>query len=46
MNVATLLRYVDLKNGDAWDHRYYIMHDYNIFANKYKIGMAGDLPGM
>lgn len=40
MNVATLLRYVDMKKGDAWDHRYYIMHDYNLFANKYKIGMA------
>ena len=39
MNFATVLRYVDLKKGDAWDHRYYIMHDYKLLAEKYKIGL-------
>ena len=41
MNVATLLRYMDMKKGDEyyWNYRYYILHDYKIMAEKYKIGM-------
>ena len=40
MNIATTLRYVDLKQGGYWDHRYYIMHDYKLMAEKYRIGMT------
>lgn len=40
MNIATTLRYVDLEKGDAWDKRYYTMHDYNLMANKYGIGLV------
>lgn len=40
MRIATLLRYVDLKKGNTWDHRYYIMDDYRRLATQYKIGMA------
>ncbi len=40
MNIATTLRYVDLQKGDAWDHRYYTMHDYTLMANKYNIGLT------
>lgn len=41
MNVATLLRYVNMKKGDGyfWNDRYYIMQDYKILADKYKVGM-------
>ena len=39
MNFATLLRYVKLENNDVWDHRYYALNTYYIFAQKYKIGM-------
>ena len=28
MNIAILLRYVDMKKESTWDHRYYIMRDY------------------
>jgi len=38
--VATLLRYMDLQKNCPWDRRYYILHDYNLFASKYKVGMA------
>ena len=40
MNIATMLRYVDLKKGDYWDHRYYIMHDFKLFADKYNVGLC------
>ena len=41
MNIAVLLRYVDLKKEDDkfWNHRYYIMHDYKILADTYGVGM-------
>lgn len=41
MNVAVLLRYVDLKNENDpyWNLRYYIMHDYKLLADKYQVGM-------
>ena len=35
MNFATLLRYVKLENNDVWDHRYYALNTYYIFAEKY-----------
>ena len=40
MNIATLLRYMDQKKDTPWSHRYYILNDYNLFANQYKIGMT------
>ena len=40
MNIATTLRYCDLKSPDAWSYRYYIMHDYMLMAQKYGIGMC------
>ena len=39
MNIATTLRYVNL--GDRWwAHRYYIMHDYQLMAEKLGFGMV------
>ena len=42
MNIAVLLRYVDLKkeNDRFWNQRYYIMHDYKLLADKYGVGMV------
>ena len=40
MNFATLLRYVKLENNDVWDHRYYALNTYYLFAEKYKVGMS------
>lgn len=40
MNIATVLRYVDLEKGNVWDNRYYIMQDYNLMAQKHGIGMT------
>ena len=40
MNFATLLRYVKLENNDVWDHRYYALNTYYIFAERYKVGMT------
>lgn len=40
MNIATLLRYVDLKQGGYWDHRYYIMNDLHLMAQKYRVGLC------
>ncbi len=39
MNIATTLRYVNFNNGSPWEERYYIMNDYSLMAEKYKIGM-------
>ncbi len=39
MNIATVLRYVDLKGG-PWAYRYYIMHDYYIMAEKFGVGLV------
>lgn len=39
MNVATILRYVDTKGGGHFDHRYYIMNDYKLMADRYGVGM-------
>ena len=39
MNVATILRYTNNKAGTHFDHFYYIPHDYNLFADKYGVGM-------
>jgi len=39
MNIATTLRYVNFKNGGPWDQRYYIMHDYQLMAAKYGVGL-------
>lgn len=40
MNIATLLRYVDLKQDNSyWNQRYYIMNDYKLIADRYKVGM-------
>lgn len=39
MNIATLLRYMDLKNGKYFDQRQYIPDDYRLMSNKYGIGM-------
>ena len=39
MNIATTLRYVNFNNGSLWEERYYIMNDYLLMAEKYKIGM-------
>jgi len=40
MNIATTLRYVDLKEGGNWDHRYYIMNDYPLMARKFGAGLV------
>lgn len=39
MNLATVLRYCDLEDGSIWSQRYYIMHDYKLMADMYKIGL-------
>ena len=41
MNVAVMLRYLDLNKGPDffWNERHYVLHDYRIMADKYKIGM-------
>ncbi len=40
MNLATVLRYADLGNpSSVWNYRYYIMHDYQLMAVKYGIGL-------
>jgi len=39
MNIATVLRYVQLSGDNIWTQRYYIMHDYMLMANKYKFGL-------
>ena len=39
MNVATILRYMKTKANGYWDHRYFIQHDYKLFADKYGVGM-------
>ena len=42
MTIAVLLRYMDMKKGPDyfWNERQYILHDYKIMADKYKIGMC------
>jgi|GEM_PF-197226 len=40
MNIATTLRYTNLKSCHWWDYRYYIMHDYQIMAEKLGFGMV------
>ena len=40
MNIATLLRYVDMKREAVWDDRYYIMQDYLLLAEKFRVGMV------
>ena len=40
MNIATVLRWADLKSGGPWDFRYYIMHDYYLMAEKYGVGLV------
>ena len=39
MNLATVLRYNNLGKNSPWDERFYILNDYKIFAEKYKIGL-------
>lgn len=39
MNVATILRYMDTKANGYWDRRYFIQHDYKLFADQYGVGM-------
>ena len=38
MNIATLLRWVDMKKETVWDDRYYICEDYLRMAQKFGIG--------
>jgi gamma-glutamyl-gamma-aminobutyrate hydrolase PuuD len=40
MNIAAVLRYVDMQRGEVWDDRYYITNDYMLMAKKYGIGMT------
>jgi len=40
MNIAVVLRYVDMQKGDKWDDRWYIMDDYMRMAKKLGIGMV------
>ena len=41
MNIATVLRYCDLKaENSVWNKRYYILEDYFLMAEKYKIGLT------
>ena len=39
MNIAALVRHMDLKTGGAFDRRHYIMHDYYVMAKKYGFGL-------
>ncbi|MBE6694991.1 MAG: gamma-glutamyl-gamma-aminobutyrate hydrolase family protein [Ruminococcaceae bacterium] len=39
MNIATTLRYMDMKKGGLFDYKYFIMQDYKLMADKYGIGM-------
>lgn len=43
MNIATVLRYADLGGGGPWAHRYYIMNDYLLMAQKYGVGLISVL---
>ncbi len=40
MVLATVLRYIDVKEGGPWDYRYYIPHDFKLMADKYGVGLA------
>ena len=40
MKLATVLRYIDVKEGGPWDFRYYIPHDFKLMADKYGIGLV------
>lgn len=40
MNIATTLRYVNFGGDGPWARRYYIMHDYELMAQKYKVGLC------
>lgn len=40
MVLATVLRYIDVKEGRPWDFRYYIPHDFKLMADKYGIGLV------
>lgn len=42
MNIAVLLRYLDMRrpNDPYWNYRYYILNDYKLMTDKYKIGMV------
>ncbi len=43
MNIATTLRYVDMKHNSVWDHRYYIAEGYLSMAATHGIGLVGIL---
>ena len=40
MTLATVLRYIDVKEGRPWDFRYYIPHDFKLMADKHGIGLV------
>lgn len=40
MNLATLLRYVNLKDSRYWEERWYIMSDYQLMAEKLGFGLC------
>ena len=39
MNIASVLRYVDMKRGDGWDKRFSIPYFWKQMADKYRVGM-------
>lgn len=39
MNFASVLRYVDMKNGNGWDERFSIPYFWKLMAEKYKVGL-------
>lgn len=39
MNIAVVLRYVDMQKGDTWDDRWYIMDDFMRMAQHFGVGM-------
>ena len=43
MNIATLLRWVDLKKETVWDERYYICENYLRMAQQFGIGLVAVL---
>ena len=40
LNIAVVLRYVDMQRNDSWDDRWYIMDDFMNMAKKFGVGMV------
>ena len=40
LNIAVVLRYVDLQKGDSWDDRWYIMDDFMRMGKEFGVGMV------